>query len=236
MDKPTLDANWAQMGYDLIVDGYVIDLEGLTITERVEEWRVCRHYAGVLTGWTLGSHTYIWVHHIYQGLNDGWDTYPAGDYMMEFTVDVQAPTPSAVSLSPSSTPTIRRPTPTTTPTLAATRTPTATRPPTVSVRACPRREACITYPFMDTTCRGIVRLRGTATRANFDYYKFEYRSEDVSTWSFLSRFDQPVINGVLLEWDTTNIPRGTYWLRLIVVDKTGNYWPEFAELRLVVSH
>lgn len=113
--------------------------------------------------------------------------------------------------------------------------PTATRAPAVSQRACPRPEVCITYPPMDATLSGVVKFRGTATRPNFDYYKFEFKPEGAKDWTFLVRFDRPVINGVLMEWHTYTVPPGAYWLRLIVVDKSGNYWPEFAELRVVVA-
>jgi catechol 2,3-dioxygenase-like lactoylglutathione lyase family enzyme len=88
---------------------------------------------------------------------------------------------------------------------------------------------------MNDTLRGIVQIRGTATRPNFAYYKFEYKPEGAGTWNFLVRFDRPVTTGVLMDWYTTTVRPGVYWLRLIVVDKTGNYWPEFAELRVIVA-
>jgi hypothetical protein len=50
------------------------------------------------------------------------------------------------------------------------------------------------------------------------------------------RFEAPVTNGVLMDWDTRTVPSGAYWLRLIVVDNTGNYWPEYAEVRVVVAN
>jgi lactoylglutathione lyase len=118
--------------------------------------------------------------------------------------------------------------------------PEPTRPPValvspLPVRNCPGPEVCITYPQMNDTLRGIVPIRGTATRSNFAYYKFEYKPEGAGTWNFLVRFDRPVTNGVLMDWHTTTVRPGVYWLRLIVVDKTGNYWPEFAELRVIVA-
>ena len=88
---------------------------------------------------------------------------------------------------------------------------------------------------MNATLYGIVQFRGTATRPNFDYYKFEFKPEGAKDWNFLVRFDRPVVDGVLMEWHTTTVPPGVYWLRLIVVDKSGNYWPEFAELRVIVA-
>jgi hypothetical protein len=221
VNQQILDANWAQMRYELIVDGYFIDLGELTRADRTETDRICRFYAGVLTGWSVGSHTYIWVQHIYQDLNDGWDNYSTGDYRMEFRVDVSLPTPSPV-LQPTPSPTMPLPTP------------TAILMSPVTAPACPRPEVCISFPPMDATLRGIIQFRGTATRPNFQYYKFEFRPENDKAWNFLGRSDWPVTNGLLMEWNTTQIPAGVYWLRLTVVDKSGNYWPEFAELRLFV--
>ncbi len=140
------------------------------------------------------------------------------------------PTPQRVSPSPTprkvpatATPTPQKPTP------------TPTKAPPLGTRSCPRREVCITYPPMNATLRGVVQFRGTATRPNFDYYKFEYKPEGAQNWSFLVRFNRPVTNGVLMDWDTRTVRPGAYWLRLIVVDKTGNYWPEHAQIRVIVA-
>jgi len=130
--------------------------------------------------------------------------------------------PTATSVPPS--PTIRWVPPTATPPVSP-----------LPARNCPRPEVCITYPQMNDTLQGIVQIRGTATRPNFAYYKVEYQPEGAGTWNFLVRFDRPITNGVLMDWYTTTVRPGAYWLRLTVVDKTGNYWPELAELRVIVA-
>jgi hypothetical protein len=79
-----------------------------------------------------------------------------------------------------------------------------------------------------------VQIIGTAVRPDFDYYKFEYRPEGAAEWSFLTRGDTSVSGGPLMTWETSTVAPGTYWLRLIVVDKTGNYWEEIPELRVRV--
>jgi len=101
---------------------------------------------------------------------------------------------------------------------------------------CPRPEACITFPSQNAQLSGVVAFRGTANKPDFQYYKFEYKPEANREWNFLTRFERPVSNGVVLEWDTGTVPSGAYHLRLMVVDKTGNYWPEFAEIRVVVQN
>ncbi len=105
-----------------------------------------------------------------------------------------------------------------------------------STAACPRPEACIAYPQQNDHLSGVVAFQGTATRDRFLYYKFEFKPESNPNYAFLVRFEAPVTNGVLMDWDTRTVPSGAYWLRLIVVDNTGNYWPEFADVRVVVAN
>ncbi|MDW8317596.1 MAG: hypothetical protein RMN53_07130 [Anaerolineae bacterium] len=107
--------------------------------------------------------------------------------------------------------------------------------PTFSA-ACPRPEACITFPKPNDRISGIVAFRGTAIRDGFQYYKFEFRPETRPDYAYLVHFEAPVVHGVLMEWDTRTVPSGPYWLRLVVVDRTGNYWPEFAEIRVIVAN
>ena len=88
-DKQTLVSNWIHMEYELVIDNYRIDLARLELSEIEGNDGTCYSYAGVLTGWSIGHHTYTWIHHIYQSVHDGWDLYPSGDYIFEFIVDVQ---------------------------------------------------------------------------------------------------------------------------------------------------
>ena len=87
---------------------------------------------------------------------------------------------------------------------------------------------------MDAVLTGIVQIQGTANIDRFAYYKFEFRPEGSPTWRFLTRFEQPVTNGKLMDWHTYTVPPATYWLRLVVVDQTGNY-PEPCEIRVIVK-
>ena len=89
VDKQTLVSNWPSMQYELIIDNYQIDLNSLMFRESQQSDRVCYSYLGVLEMWSRGRHTYVWIHHVYQAVNDGWDTYQAGDYIFKFIVDVQ---------------------------------------------------------------------------------------------------------------------------------------------------
>lgn len=72
-------------------------------------------------------------------------------------------------------------------------------------------------------------------RSGFQYYKFEIKPERERGWAFLNRSETPVADGILFNWDTRNTLPGPYWLRLVVVDRTGNYWEESPEIRLFVT-
>ena len=80
---------------------------------------------------------------------------------------------------------------------------------------------------MNAALEGSVQILGSAhidaIDDGFGYYKFEYRHEAVSEWSFLQRFDEPVADGLLGVWDTSTLPAGNYWFRLVVVKNDGNF-------------
>jgi YbbR domain-containing protein len=119
---------------------------------------------------------------------------------------------------PTFTPTPKiTPTPTDAP---STPTPTPTPLPTPD---CPHPLAHLTEPRVGAVVQGEVELYGTAAIKNFDYYKIEFRSDEATGWSFIARYDQPVTEGLLAVWDTSALPEGRYWVRLVVVEAIGNY-------------
>jgi hypothetical protein len=80
---------------------------------------------------------------------------------------------------------------------------------------------------VNAVLKGQVQIFGSAhvdaINDGFGYYKFEYRREGVSDWSFLQQFGEPVTDDLLGVWDTSDLPAGNYWFRLVVVKKDGNY-------------
>lgn len=125
-------------------------------------------------------------------------------------------------------------TPTPLPVVQPTQKPTSRPSPMATpVPLCANPSAHITSPSDGATLRGTVQIRGTANLDSFSYFKFEIRPEEVLTWSFLMRSDQPATDGVLMAWDTMTVSPSAYRLRLIVVDETGNY-PEPCEMRVTV--
>ena len=144
------------------------------------------------------------------------------------TAAPQTPTPEV------ETPTITpRPMPTRRPivTLAL---PTATLVPTPP---CPDVNVRITMPGMHSRISGRVTVRGTANDGRFQFYKLEYgQGEEPGAWHVVGDVHMaPVVDGVLEELDTPGLPNGVYWLRLTVVDQTGNFPPP-CEVRVVIQN
>ena len=63
---------------------------------------------------------------------------------------------------------------------------------------------------------------GSATIPNLEYWKAEL-SADGQGWALLYRSVAPVADGLLIEFNTRTVPKGAYQLRLLAVDRTGNY-------------
>jgi hypothetical protein len=88
-------------------------------------------------------------------------------------------------------------------------------------------EARIERPLHGARVSGAVEIVGTATRADFQYYKVEYRAaESPDEWHVIGELVyQPVEHAPLVVWPTSELQPGEYVLRLIVVDVSGNYGP-----------
>jgi len=154
------------------------------------------------------------------------------------------------------TPTVTMALPTMAPTLAPTEEATATatlrpRPTQAAVQPtamptetpipvpahCPDPSVRIISPGMDATVSGWLTLEGTANIDGFQFYKIEWGAgEQPPDWHSISDIHHaPVVNGVLDEFDTHLLPNGVYWLRLTVVDQTGNF-PAPCTVRVVFEN
>lgn len=127
--------------------------------------------------------------------------------------------PAATSSGgPSATPTAGTPTPAGTPEATA-------APAPVPAAACGNAGVRITSPGSGSAVSGVVTVAGTADISGFQFYKLEVAAgEQPSGWSVMGDVRYTSVQaGVLGTWDTSSLPAGTYWLRLVVVDQTGNY-------------
>ncbi len=82
----------------------------------------------------------------------------------------------------------------------------------------------ITSPQPGATLREVAIITGTATHPGFSFYKLEYALEPGSNWVIIGEtHGNQVQDGELARWDTRTVPDGSYSIRLLVVDTTGNY-------------
>ncbi|MGL4650782.1 MAG: hypothetical protein ACRC1H_15345 [Caldilineaceae bacterium] len=113
----------------------------------------------------------------------------------------------------------------TTPTPAAA--PTPQPPPLAAAPGCSDPGSTISSPGNGQSVSGLVSVVGTATHESFQYYKVEFAPGANADGGFvyLGGGSAPVQGGVLANVDTNALGPGTWTLRLVVVDQTGNFPP-----------
>jgi hypothetical protein len=133
-----------------------------------------------------------------------------------------SPTLPIPEVTPTSSPTPRpRPTrrPEPTPAPAPTPEKPASQPP-----SCPDARAVITSPGLNAEASGMVPIFGTAVHEDFKFYKLEYGAgASPVNWSYFDGGESPVRNGRLGTLNAGALPPGTYAIRVVVVDSTGNF-------------
>ncbi len=98
--------------------------------------------------------------------------------------------------------------------------------------------ALITSPQNNAIVRGVVTIQGSATHPQFQFYKVEVAREPVTDENFAiigAIREEQVVDGQLELWDTTQVPDGSYTLRLRVVRLDGNY-SEYSTVQVVVAN
>lgn len=140
---------------------------------------------------------------------------------------IDTPTPTAAP--PTATPTITptpRPRPTRRPPPVATEiTPT----PAVSPPACPDPGAALASPGVGQSISAETPVIGTASTPNFQFYKLEWRNANgPEEWNWFAGSETPVVGAALGAFNPAGLPPGSYIIRLVVVDNTGNYPPPCA--------
>jgi LysM repeat protein len=78
-------------------------------------------------------------------------------------------------------------------------------------------------PYAGQRVSGSFAVFGTAAHEDFQYYRLEVRPDFTNVYNFYSRSDIPVSNGVLGQINAELFDDGVFWIRLTVVDKTGNF-------------
>jgi len=142
-------------------------------------------------------------------------------------------TPTPTSAPPTATPTI-----TPTPKPRATRKPPvveqSTPEPVVQPPQCPNPGAAISSPGSGQIADGEVPVLGTASIAGFQFYKLEFLGPaNPEDWNWFAGSEHPVVGSVLGVLNTTGFASGSYSIRLVVVDNTGNY-PTPCSVQIIV--
>lgn len=158
---------------------------------------------------------------------------PTGGPLSEPTL---TPTPPPPTITP--TPTVTKPARTrvvvTTPTPLGAVTPT----PLVRAPTCADPNARLTSPGINQVVQGNVPVRGTANIADFQYYKIEVAAgvnAGDQSWTVVGVLHHtPLDGGVLETFNSDAYPPGTYTLRLVVVNTSGNY-PEPCQVIVTVQ-
>lgn len=84
--------------------------------------------------------------------------------------------------------------------------------------------ARIISPQEGDSLQGTVAIKGTVTGIGFEYAEvsFRYQSSPGETWFPITRLDEPVVDDVLAEWDTTLIADETYQLKVVATYSDGH--------------
>ena len=93
---------------------------------------------------------------------------------------------------------------------------------------CDNPSFTIAQPRAGTVLRGTFAIYGTATHPDFQFYRLQISGSglDAADFATLNTYRTPVIDGELGTVNPAAFAPGDYWLRLTVVDNTGNYPPE----------
>ncbi|MEW6716168.1 MAG: hypothetical protein AB1345_01505 [Chloroflexota bacterium] len=100
---------------------------------------------------------------------------------------------------------------------------TATPLPTIQVdeSGCVEGQLAFTSPQKGEQVSGTVEIIGTIDVPNFGFYLYEMARPGESLWLTIGAGRELKRDERLGYWETTNLPRGEYILRLVVTDSTG---------------
>jgi hypothetical protein len=100
--------------------------------------------------------------------------------------------------------------------VGGTPTPTVTDTPTITPTPIPAVRILVPHPGQ--ALQGVVLIQGSTGREDFSYavLEFNYLHRPGEAWFPMAEIVQPVVDGLLYEWDTTLVTDGDYTLRLVV--------------------
>jgi tetratricopeptide (TPR) repeat protein len=97
------------------------------------------------------------------------------------------------------------------------------------------RQVVITSPGDEQELVGSVEITGTVLHDELWYYKVEYLDPELDSWQVIGELHtESVTEGLLEIWNTDGLASGTYWLRLVAVEVSGQFAPPYAlQVRIV---
>ncbi|MCB0087894.1 MAG: hypothetical protein KDE54_08275 [Caldilineaceae bacterium] len=116
--------------------------------------------------------------------------------------------------------------------------PTSTPLPTAiptSAPVCADSHSVLREPGDNAVLSGVVTFTGTAMHDALQYYKLEYAPWGTPVFAYFTGGEQSVENGALGTLDTRALANGHYAIRLMVVDRDGNYPPP-CEVHIIISN
>lgn len=82
----------------------------------------------------------------------------------------------------------------------------------------------ISTPATRSAQSGVMLISGRAQlEGAFSRYQIDFSTSGLNLWVLVNSAPQGVIDGTLARWDTTQVPDGTYDLRVRTIDTSGNY-------------
>lgn len=94
----------------------------------------------------------------------------------------------------------------------------------VSPALCPDGRAVILSPGNGAVVSGQVPIVGTAQHDTFDFYKLEFAPSGANqSFNYFDGAERQVVGGILGNLNSSAMANGTYIIRVVVVDVTGNY-------------
>jgi LysM repeat protein len=88
---------------------------------------------------------------------------------------------------------------------------------------CGTAASSIQFPAAGQRLSGLFTVQGTAALEDFQYYRLEVRPDFTNIYNFYSRSEQQVNKGPLGQINAELFDDGVFWIRLTVIDSTGNF-------------
>lgn len=101
----------------------------------------------------------------------------------------------------------------------------ATQPIETAITGCIPGQINITEPVDGSEISGIAEIKGSASIADFGFYKLEMKTIDQTEWLTILAGNEIKQDATLGSWNTSLLTPGEYNLSLVVVDNKGQSLP-----------